>query len=188
MKRRLKTLMTSFLAGSMLVASAQAVSFPDVDVGADYAEAVNYVSEQGIIVGDNAGYFNPDQTVTRAQMAAIICRMLGETENLETKSDFPDVPTTHWANMYISKAVEFGIITGYSNGTFGPSNNVTYEQGIAMIVRAVGGEIEAAEMGGYPSGFLAVAETYGLIEGVTAKRGAPLLRADIATIIYNCMA
>lgn len=188
MGSKLRILAASLLAGSLLVSSVCAASFPDVDKNADYAEAVDYVSEQGIIVGDSSGNFSPKQTVTRAQMAAITCRMLGETENLEKKDNFPDVPTSHWANTYISKAVEFGIVNGYSNGNFGPSDNVTYEQGIAMVVRAVGGEVEAAEKGGYPNGFLAVAETYGLIEGVVAKKGEPLSRADIAIIIYNCMA
>ena len=59
MSRNFKTLVTSLLAGCILIASAQAASFPDVAADADYADAVNYVSEQGIIVGDSAGNFNP---------------------------------------------------------------------------------------------------------------------------------
>lgn len=185
MSRKIKNLMTSLLAGSLLIASVQAASFPDVDANADYAEAVDYVSEEGIIVGDNAGNFNPDQTVTRAQMAAIICRVLGETEGLEKKEDFPDVPVTHWANAYISKAVELGIVSGYKDGTFGPSSNVSYEQAVTMVVRAIGESENAQESGGYPDGFLFVAKERGLLADLSKEKGVPLSRADVAVLLYN---
>lgn len=177
--------MASLLAGSMLIASAQAASFPDVDAGADYAEAINYVSEEGIIVGDSAGNFNPEQSVTRAQMAAIICRMLGETENLKKGNDFTDVPVSHWANGYINKAVELGIVSGFKDGTFNPSANVSYEQAVTMIVRAIGESENAQESGGYPDGFLFVARERGLLAGLSKEKGVPLSRSDVAVLLYN---
>lgn len=177
--------MASLLAGSMLIASAQAASFPDVDAGADYAEAINYVSEEGIIVGDSAGNFNPDRAVTRAQMAAIICRMLGETENLKKGNDFTDVPVSHWANGYINKAVELGIVSGFKDGTFNPSANVSYEQAITMVIRAAGGEIVAQASGGYPDGYLLAAEENGFLENISTKKGNPFPRRDVAVILYN---
>lgn len=185
MNRKLRTLMASLLAGSMLIASAQAASFPDVDAGADYAEAINYVSEEGIIVGDSAGNFNPEQSVTRAQMAAIICRMLGETENLKKGNDFTDVPVSHWANGYINKAVELGIVSGFKDGTFNPSANVSYEQAVTMIVRAIGESENAQESGGYPDGFLFVARERGLLAGLSKEKGVPLSRSDVAVLLYN---
>lgn len=185
MNRNFKTLATSLLAGCMLLVSVQAVSFPDVDANADYAEAIDYISKEGIIVGDSNGNFNPNQTVTRAQMAAIICRMLGETEGLEKKEDFPDVSTTHWANAYISKAVELGIVSGYKDGTFGPSTNVSYEQAVTMIVRAIGESENAQESGGYPDGFLFVARERGLLAGLSKEKGGPLSRSDVAVLLYN---
>lgn len=186
MNRNFKTFATSLLAGYMLFASAQAASFPDVDANADYAEAVDYVSEEGIIVGDSNGNFNPNQTVTRAQMAAIICRMLGETEGLEKKENFPDVPTSHWANASISKAVELGIVSGYKDGTFGPSKTVSYEQAVTMIVRALGGAELAAQSGGYPDGFLEVASQHGFLENVHAQKGDAFSRKDVASLVLNC--
>ncbi len=185
MNRNFKTLAASLLAGCMLLVSAQAASFPDVDANADYAEAIDYVSKEGIIVGDSNGNFNPNQTVTRAQMAAIICRMLGETEGMEKKEDFPDVPTSHWANAYISKAVELGIVSGYKDGTFGPSSNVSYEQAVTMIVRAIGESENAQESGGYPDGFLFVAKERGLLVGLSKEKGVPLSRSDVAILLYN---
>ena len=159
--------------------------FPDVDEYSEYAEAIAYVSNEGIMVGDNNGNFNPNNSVSRAEMATLICRMLGETENLQKSSDFSDVPNSHWANNYVSKAVELGIINGYGDGKFGPSDSVTYEQAVAMVVRAIGGSEEAKERGDYPNGFLVVAEEIGLVYGIQAEKGEPLSRADIAIILYN---
>lgn len=111
--------------------------------------------------------------------------MLDETEGLTTSSDFSDVPTTHWANAYIGRAAKLGIISGYGNGIFGPSDNVTYEQAVTMIVRAAGFAPEAQNTGGYPDGFLQVAVENRWLDGVAAKKGEFLSRADIAIIIYN---
>lgn len=186
MNKKGRALIASILAGSMMVASVQAMAFPDVDADADYAEAVEYVSDEGIIMGDSGGNFNPDQAVTRAQMAAIICRMLGDAENLEKGNDFSDVPTSHWANTYISKAAELGIVGGFKDGTFHPSTTVTYEQAVAMVMRALGGTELAEQSGGYPDGFLNVASQHSLLENIHAQKGDAFLRKDVANLIFNC--
>jgi hypothetical protein len=64
---------------------------------------------------------------------------------------------------------------------------VTYEQAVTMIIRSIdGGAEEARKAGGYPDGFVPVAEENGLVEGVMAERGEPLSRGDIAIILFNC--
>lgn len=186
MKSKLRTLAIGFLAGGILISSASATSFPDVDQDANYAEAVEYVSEQGFIVGDSSGKFNPEQAVTRAQMATIVCRVIGETSNVEKTFKFADVPENYWANSNIKRASDLGIISGYGNGNFGPSDNVTYEQCITMIIRALGGGELAAQYGGYPNGFISVAEQHGFLENIKAQKGEPLSRGDIAILLFNC--
>lgn len=159
--------------------------FPDVDEDAPYAEAVSYISEIGVMEGDENGYFNPDQPVTRAEMAVIICRMLGEAEVLPSADDFSDVPQSHWANPYISKAAELQIINGYPGGRFAPSDNVTYEQAVTMVVRAVGYTEVAQDNGGYPDGFLSVARSNGYLENVEGQQGTLLTRANVTVLLFN---
>lgn len=187
MVHRIRGLLLALLMGGLLICPVYAASsFPDVDEYAECAEAVEYVSEAGIMVGDENGNFNPYKTVTRAEMATLICRVLGETENLaEDNSLFTDVPASHWANKYIVKAALLGVINGYGNKIYGPSDNVTYEQAVTMIVRAIGKESETSGRGGYPEGFLAIAEEDGLLNGVFSANGEYLSRADIATILFN---
>ena len=162
-----------------------ASTFPDVDAGAEYADAVEYVKNVGIMVGDENGNFNPNKSVTRAEIAAIMCNFLGETGNLTTSTQFTDVPVNHWANKYISRVAELGVVSGYGNGQFGPSDNVTYEQAVTMLVHAAYGSEESEVAGGYPNGFLIMAKTYGLLDGINAQVGTVFSRANVAKLLYN---
>lgn len=169
----------------LMVGPAFASSFPDIDDSAEYVEAVEYLNSVGLMVGDTSGNFNPDKPVSRAEMATIVCRLIGETENLSKTDEFPDVSLSHWGNAYIAKAAELGIVKGYTNGKFGPSDTVTYEQALAMIIRAMGLEEEAVAMGGYPDGYIEVACEYGYTDWVSAEKGDQLTRWQVALILYN---
>lgn len=186
MKHKAKRVIAGALMLALLVTGVSATSFPDVDENAAYAEAVEYVSEAGIMEGKNGGNFDPEGTVTRAEMAAIICRMLYETENLPSEERFPDVPVSHWANGYVSKAAELGIVNGYDNGNFGPSDTVTYEQAVTMIIRTLGLEEYSLEFGNYPDGYLAVAQEFSLLNDLDKNNGDPLNRSSVAILVYNC--
>lgn len=185
MKHKIQRTLAIALTLLLLVSSAQAAAFPDVDKNAEYAEAVDYLSNLGIFSGDDKGNFNPNKAVTRAEMATIICRMLGETENLPSSTAFTDVPVGHWANAYVGKAAELGIVSGYGDGRFGPSDTVTYEQALTMLVRTLNLEESALEAGGYPTGYVSVAQEYGFTYQLSAKNGDLMLRWQIAIILYN---
>lgn len=185
MKIKIQSILASLLAVSLLTCSASAMSFPDVPEDSDYANAIEYISELKIMVGDTQGNFNPNQIVSRAEMATIVCRVLGITENLPKSEVFDDVPTTFWANAYIGKASELGIVAGYGNGKFGPGDPVTYEQAITMVVRAIGQSENANRYGGYPNGFIQVAQEKNLLNGIQAVKGQGLSRGAVAMLLYN---
>lgn len=187
MKRKLWYISTVLLIGLILTKPAFAAGiFSDVDGGAPYAQAVEYVNSRGIIRGYSDGSFRPDNSFTRGQMAAVISRMLGEDEPVELNGSlFTDVPQSHWANAYITHIASLNIINGYSNGTFRPDSPLNYYQGITMLVRAFGLREEAERAGGYPAGYLSVAEKYGLLDGINVNGKGNIRRHEIATIIYN---
>ena len=51
---------------------------------------------------------------------------------------FPDVPNSHWAKNVIKKGVDYGLIAGYNNGTFGPEDNITRAQAATILWRMAG--------------------------------------------------
>lgn len=184
-RKNLKAAIGLLLVGLLICPASAASSFPDVDENADYAEAVEYLKDVGIMRGDDQGHFNPDKTVTRAEMATIICNMLGETQDLTVSDQFSDVPLTYWANKYITRAKELGFISGYGNGKFGPNDSVTYEQAVTMLIGATGLSEFAIEEGGYPDGYIEVAKDCGYLLNIVAEKGEQLSRWKVAKILYN---
>ena len=164
-------------------------TFPDVPENADYAEAVEVLAELGVFGGDDKGNFNPDKTITRAECAAVICRMLGVEEEAKSmkKQVFSDVPTSFWGAGVIAKAAELGIISGYGNGKFGPNNPVTQEQMIKMLVCAHDLEEFAFEAGGWPNGYVSVAVEYGFTYGLNINGSANAPRWMVAVLVYNSL-
>lgn len=169
-----------------IAARKEGTAFPDVPETAEYASAVEALADMGIITGDNKGNFNPNDTINRAEAAAIICRMVGvEEEAKASKTEvFHDVSAAHWAVGYVAKAAGLGIINGYGDGNFGPSDPVTYGQIIKMLVCAWGYEEAAKANGGWPNGYLTTADTYGISTGAmfSAEEKAP--RGQVALLCY----
>ena len=187
-KRILGIFLCLMLTAGMLATTASAGSvFPDVSDDADYAWAAELTNEMGIFAGDNKGNFNPDQGITRAQCAAVVCRLLDAesyAQNMTTAA-FTDVPASHWANGYIAWAYDQGIINGYGNGKFGPSDTVTYEQAIKMLMVGIGYGDAAVDAGGYTNGYISIAERYGFLSGVENTFGNVITRANIAVLVAN---
>ncbi|MCD8049640.1 MAG: S-layer homology domain-containing protein [Clostridia bacterium] len=169
---------------------AYAKDFSDVASTASYADAVNLLSNLGIITGYEDGTFRPDETITRAETATIMVRMLGMDDNIEQgDSTFTDVSASDWFSGYVNKAWEAGIINGMGDGTFAPNDNVTYEQVVKMLVCALGYEPAATAAGDYPTGYLAIAANnkIGLVKGVSGTVGQAASRATVAKLVYNAL-
>lgn len=189
--RNLKKLLALAIACVMVfgvVASAAVMQFPDVASTAKYAEAVKVLSALNVINGDDKGNFNPDQNVTRAEMAKILCALIGKSTAGQVATKFDDVTAAHWASGYVAYAAGLNIINGYSDTAFGPEDNVTYEQAIKLIVAALGYTYMAEDQGGYPSGYMMVAADLKITNKVTITDStAPAKRSDIAMLAYNAL-
>jgi len=169
------------------VAVSAGTLYPDVDDNASYAEAVETLNVLGIMIGDDKGNFNPDASITRAETAAIVTRMKALVGVVAGGTNFSDVPADHWAAGYINAAEQSGIINGYGDGNFGPSDPVTYEQVIKMVVAALGRTPEANRKGGYPSGYMIIAANENITTGVSVTPGVEAPRAAVARLVYNAL-
>ncbi len=180
-----KTFIAGFLIFSLTL-GINAFAFEDVQPDAPYAQAVDETAKQGFFKGDDSGNFNPENTITRAEFAVLICRLSG-SERTASKTRtriFSDLDTSHWANGYIAWTEKNGIINGFDDGTFQPDGNVTQQQAAKMIICAVGKKAEAENLGGYPIGYEEVAKKLGMAQELTAE---PLKRYEAATYIYNAL-
>ncbi len=189
MKKVLKLLVLMALIAMLVVPTFAASDLPyaDVSANATYAEAVLKLYDYGIMQGDENGNFNPNQSVTREEFATIICRLLDEEENAITikKSSFNDVATNRWSVGYIARAAELGIINGYGNGKFGPEDPVTVEQAAKMLICAWGYGDDAIAAGGWPDGYISVAEELEILDDVKSKTTESAKRWEVATMAYK---
>lgn len=184
--RNLKKVLALVIAFCMMLSVVAFAGYNDVDADANYAGAVELLSALEIFQGDENGNFNPDNTITRAEMAAVICRAKGLEEAANASKGataFADVAADHWASGYVNLASQNGIINGYGDGNFGPNDTVTYDQAVKMIVCALGFEPVALKKGGWPTGYLVVANTYKITEGAAANA----TRANLAILTANAL-
>ncbi|MCI5892850.1 MAG: S-layer homology domain-containing protein [Clostridiales bacterium] len=163
---------------------------PDI-ADTKYAEAAELLGALGIMVGDaESGAFRPDDAILRSEMAKVAVYSIGledivKSSNGTTK--FPDVPSDHWATGAINVADQQGLVIGDSEGTFRPDDNVTFEEAVTIIVRALGYEPAAQDKGGYPSGYMSIASQKQLLKGIDAVSAQPAKRGDIAQLVFNAM-
>lgn len=188
--KNLKKVFALVVAFSMMLSCAVAfAAYPDVTEDTPYASAITTLTALGIVGGDDQGNFNPDSTITRAEFTKIICEIQNMNgEGNKGATAFTDVAADHWASGYINFASSMGIINGMGDGTFNPDGPVTYEQAVKMLVATLGYEPMAQQMGGYPTGYLAVAQQRGVLSGITAPASTdPAPRNLIAQITYNAL-
>lgn len=111
--------------------------FSDVAANAWYAGAVEYVRDNGLMSGTTATTFSPDTTTSRAMLVTILYQRAG-SPNLQATGSFYDVALDAWYADAIRWAAQNGIVSGYSDGRFGPNDPVTREQLASILWRSAG--------------------------------------------------
>ena len=191
MKKRILTwLLAISMLGSLLTVPAGAAAVTKFsDVSDSYtATAVETLRLMGVLDGYGDGTFRPDTVLNRAQfckMAVYAMDGSGELGRYSTVTIFPDVKPSHWASAYINMASKKGIISGFADGKFKPSQTVTAGQAVTILMRGLGYKDE--DMGGvWPQSYMAEAQTNGLLKstGITSAY-AGLTRAQAAKLFLN---
>ena len=130
---------------SLALASVMVLGMTVVGTGASYTdvtskqnqEAIEVLQAVGIMVGDNNGNFNPDQKVTRNEMAVVMSNLMDyRAATYAGTSPFTDVPS--WAEPYVAACWTNGITSGYTKTTYGGSDSVTTSQAALMLMKALG--------------------------------------------------
>ena len=108
-------------------------TFADITGHAGQA-AVEALAARGVINGMDETHFAPDNTMTRAEFAAVVVRALGLPP--KDGAAFADVPADAWFAGVVGTAQAYGIITGISDTAFNPQGVITREQAAVMVARA----------------------------------------------------
>jgi hypothetical protein len=103
-----------------------APAFKDITKKHDAYKGIATIADEGLMSGTK-GYFRPDDTLTRAQMAAILTKAF-EMKEGSTYTIFKDVTKKHWAFEQVQHISSNRITGGYSDGTFRPNQPTTRAQ------------------------------------------------------------
>ncbi len=108
--------------------------FPDVPPGHPFETEIAWLAQEGITTGFADGRFHPRRPVSRQAAAAFLYRFDG-TPDVGSDAGFPDVPAGHPFATEIAWAIAEGVTTGFPNGEFRPSDDVTRQAMAAFLSR-----------------------------------------------------
>lgn len=175
-------------------------NFADVAADAWYADAVQYVYENGMMSGTSETTFSPDLTTTRGMIVTILYRMENEPAVTGTTA-FTDVAADQYYANAVAWAAQNGIVSGTTATTFAPNNAITREQMAAILYRyaqfkgydvSVKADLsvytDAAQVSTYATDAMAWANGAQLITGTSQAMQTPAsnaTRAQVATILMR---
>ena len=195
LKRTGVALMTLALISSLnlnALAAVEDTGYADIDAGSWYADAVEYVRDNGLMSGTTATTFEPGGTTTRAMLAQILYREAGSPA-VSGNDTFTDTQEGAWYADAVLWATQAGVISGYGDGRFGPNDPVSREQIAVILWRYAGspaaqGEdfADEASISTWAADAVDWARSAGLMTGQEGNRFAPqasATRAETAVIL-----
>ena len=163
--------------------------------------SIRTLAGMAIVSGFPDGNFKPGAAVTRAEFVSMLTRALGLQAKPEAAAKFSDA--AGWAQGAIGAAAEAGLISGYADGTFGGSRQITraemavilqrvVRKGLVPVVWIEGKDFaDANVLPGWAAEGIRTASAAGLVRGFqdgTFRPGSTATRAETATMLYRLVA
>ena len=186
LKRALSLTLASVMLLGMMVAGSSAAGYPDVSEE-ENIEAIEVLQSVGVMEGDNNGNFNPDDYVTREQMAVIMSKLLNLDYNYyQGTNPFSDVPA--WAAPYVAACAANGITSGIGGGMYGAGQNVNAVQAALMMLKALGYFQYQQDFGDdYVLATVKQATEVGMFAQIDSKAEQALTRNEVAQMALNAL-
>ena len=186
LKRALSLGLTAAMISGLMVMGSSAASYADV-TSEDNQEAIEVLQAVEIMVGDENGDFNPDQNVTRNEMAVIMSNLMEyNVASYKNTSPFTDVPA--WAEPYVAACWTNGITAGYSDTIYGGSDTVTTAQAALMLMKALGYFQYASDFGSdWQLATTRQGNAIDLFKGVDSGVEQAMTRNDVAQLVLNTL-
>lgn len=107
--------------------------FSDVPGTHENIEAINYLYDQGVIKGYEDGTFKPNQTVSRVEALKMIFEAFNISMTPLSEMEFSDTYDDQWYAKYVERALAMGVVQGYDDGTFKPSQTVNRAEFMKLL-------------------------------------------------------
>ena len=196
-KRFLKGTMATLLA-VLLVMGANSPSQAAGDYDGHWAAAeIEALIGRRIVAGDENGDINPDNSITRAEFAALVNRTFGFTR--EAMANFPDVRESKWYFRDMAIAKEVGYMLGDDAGNVNPEMFITRGEMSVILARALELDIsvsgdtgfaDGSEIPAWAQGAVIAMKELAIIDGFpdgTFRAGYNLTRAEGFAVIMRIL-
>lgn len=186
--------LTSYTFENVRAAHTISVTFAKSNVpgGLNSDDHIAYVQ------GYPDGTVGPEDSITRAQTAMMLYRLLTDERRAEIETDahnFTDVPETAWYRTAVATMANGGYINGYTDGRFGGDDAITRAEFVAALVRFLGVRDVACSFtdvspNHWAYGYIATAVDAGWINGFndgTFRPTQPITRAEVMAVINRAL-
>lgn len=183
----------SFLAPTFTQAST---TFPDVTALHRNFDAINYVKNVGIVDGYPDGNFRPYKSINRAEYTkilveaqfsdSVIDNCVTAEVSQKTHPYFSDVESGVWFEKYLCVAIQNGLIGGYPDGTFQPSNTINFVESAKILVTAFDPEVKDTDNDEWFAKYvLELADEKRAVPGTITDFNKNMERGEVAEMIHR---
>ncbi len=170
------------ITGLLLLSTIQiGLAFTDTDYHSNQ-EAIDYLENNGVVGGYTDGTYKPNNPINRAEFTKIVMESIYPDDSSGSYC-FPDV-TNKWYAKYVCRAKELGILSGYPDGFFRPSDDINMVEGLKIILEAYEFDISDTYEVWYES-YYWFADSRDLLDLINKDVAHNLTRGEMAQIIYN---
>jgi len=152
------------------------------------------------IIGFTDGTVRPHLSLSRAQLATILFRLMPDNvrgDYWSQENSFLDVRDSHWFNNAVSTTTNYGIFMGMPGGEFQPHRYITRGELVAAMVRYLGFELDHGDplyndigrhwAGPYINAIALRGWTHGIGSGGNFLPNQAITRAEAAAIINRML-
>lgn len=137
-------LVLSVIFAVFVTMASIALGYSDVEDNDPFVEAINYLTDKGVISGYPDGTYRPESTINRAELLKIVVEAAYDTipESYTSQQCFSDIEVGAWYTKYVCFAKDEGIVNGYPDGSFKPDQNIIFVEALKIALIGFGYDSE----------------------------------------------
>jgi len=168
--------------------------FSDIKLTDAHYKAIKYLKDKGIINGYADGTFRPDQTVNRVEALKMLMLAFNVDVGGPFELNFSDVDKSAWYASTLSTAVARGIVKGYSDGSFKPSQTVNRAEYLKILFSTnsiepnsdIAKPYDDVQLSDWFAGYAYLANKMNILDSSkTLKPSGGMTRAMVAETIFR---
>lgn len=191
-KKTTVTVLMSVMTFVTVASSAQALDMPFSDhLGHRWESGIEFVYNRGIVQGYSDGTFKPDKTLNRAELLKVIVASSFDEwsyDYYDDESCFNDVAANQWYTQYICFAKAQGIVEGYEDGSFKPSQEVNFVEALKIMFKGMDVSLTSSDTDPWYQQYYDTAEdNYFIPHELVGEYAHDFSRAQAAEVIMRIL-